>query len=492
MELTNHQNTIWAKMDKIFFGTPFKIIYLIYGFFAYFNVTFGTGWMKVPVWGSVALGVILIIYRLIRIPNYIKTKRIWLLIAFLISYVISIAVNLDYGYAEAVKALVWMGFHYFLLYACDVTQEPDAYKKEFYIMANIYLFILFAAAVVSFVFLCMNYSYILVHSGSQVIGGFTWGRLWGIFTDPNYGSVFCSAGIILSIYFFNIWKNVFLRICYCINILMLSIYLIFSDSRTGLVSVILALGFYVYALLIRWDKLKLKMVWKQVCCILIAIVVMVGVFFLPKGVTKAYNAIILHIAASQQIPDENNQTIIDDTVKEKKFGREQDIEDDFTNQRFDLWMSGIEIFSTRPILGVSFFNLIPYATANLPDTFMINNDFGEHGNLHNAYLNILAGQGIVGFTISVLFSAAVIIYVFRRFLRVDQKDYHYIITLMGAVLACGVSAMFVSDIFYIHSPNSYIFWSFLGYLMHYFRNNIPLPFKGFNKKQEKELCQKSV
>ena len=477
--LDSKSNSMFEKLDKIFFGTPFKIIYLLFSFMTYFIVTYGTSWMSVGVWASAITGTILFLYRVIRIPNYIKTKRIWILIAFYISYIISLVLNINYGYAEAVKALVWMAFHYYLLYACDVKQEPKVYQKEFHIIANVYLAILFAAAIASFVLLCIGYSYYSMRGEFEIVGGFTWGRLWGVFTDPNYGSVFCSIGIILSLYFFHTWKNIVLRILYICNILMLSIYIIFSDSRTGIVAIMFSLAFYVYALLIRWEKFKLKMELKQIISILIAMVIMVGVYFIPKGVTAAYNQIVENVTSNQMIEDPSEPP-----TNNKVFGREQDLEDDISNGRLELWYSSVEIFLTKPIFGVSFFNLRDYALAELPDTYLITKPNGKVNNPHSVIFNILAGQGIVGITIFFIFCGAVFIYIVRRFYRVEKKDYHYIIVLMSSIVACGVSMLFLSDVFYVHTPNSFVFWTFLGYLMHYFRNKIPLPFRGFQKKEK--------
>ena len=221
------------------------------------------------------------------------------------------------------------------------------------------------------------------------------------------------------------------------------------------------------------------MVWKQIISILIAMVIMVGVYFIPKGVTAAYNQIVENVTSNQMIEDPSEPP-----TNNKVFGREQDLEDDISNGRLELWYSSVEIFLTKPIFGVSFFNLRDYALAELPDTYLITKPNGKVNNPHSVIFNILAGQGIVGITIFFIFCGAVFIYIVRRFYRVEKKDYHYIIVLMSSIVACGVSMLFLSDVFYVHTPNSFVFWTFLGYLMHYFRNKIPLPFRGFQKKEK--------
>ncbi len=47
------------------------------------------------------------------------------------------------------------------------------------------------SAVTSLVMMVQSYSeYLTTPEGEFIVTGYTWDRLWGVYTDPNYGAVF--------------------------------------------------------------------------------------------------------------------------------------------------------------------------------------------------------------------------------------------------------------------------------------------------------------
>ena len=42
----------------------------------------------------------------------------------------------------------------------------------------------------------------ITQSGEVMLSGYHWGRLWGIYTDPNYGAGFHALCTLMALYFF--------------------------------------------------------------------------------------------------------------------------------------------------------------------------------------------------------------------------------------------------------------------------------------------------
>ena len=104
-------------LDTYKMELPFKILYLIFAFFSFCNMTYGQPIMSVLVDMVLLLGAVTIACRLMKIKGYLQTKGIVFLILFCVSYIISLVLNYKYGLSDNLKYLVWTGFH-FLCFIC--------------------------------------------------------------------------------------------------------------------------------------------------------------------------------------------------------------------------------------------------------------------------------------------------------------------------------------------------------------------------------------
>jgi len=408
------KNKISGKVEYFTSGFLFKIVFLILVLISCNTFTPDIPYLQtVLVGAAVALGGVVLLYRLIHFKRFLQMKYIWLLFAFLVSYVITMLLNRQYGFIQPLQALVWMTFQYFILFLKDPAQAPDRAKKEFRVLSWIYCIYTFCCALASFLLLVFSYSKIDFERQPIKLAGYVWGRLWGVYTDPNYASVLSIASVFLGIYLVKCYKNVFVKIFCGINTAFQIMYIAFSDSRTGLVCLAVGGAFYAYARLVKLPGLnKRKAVGQLVSCVC-AVCVLCALFVLPKGVKYTYNEIITI---------SNSSTGTEGTVEEPEppanvIGREQDLENDVSNRRFDLWKSGLEIYRLKPIFGVSFLNMAAFAQERLPSTYLVNNDMGVFDSMHNAFLNVLVGQGIVGFVIMMIFAVLSGIFVLKGFAK---------------------------------------------------------------------------
>lgn len=436
---------------------PFKILYLIFAFFTYFNLTYARPIMSLVVDLILLSGTIIIILRLTQSKNYIKTKGLIFLILFLISYIISMAFNVKYGISDNFKYLIWTGFHFFVFYVCDTKRETKDYMYEFNILTWVFICFIFILSLVSIMMYYMGIS--IEEYGSQGVrlAGLVWGRLWGTFTDPNYGSVFAVIGIIFSIYKIRTSDKLVIKIFLIINIIVQLMYIAFSDSRTGLVCVFACSFVYILFMLLKFFQFKKLKILKVISLTIIISAINV---LIPIGIKNINNEIQMSRANH-----ENSENIEENQML--NIGREEDLKNNFSNRRFELWYSALEIVETEPLIGVSFFNLVPYAKNNIPNTYLINNDHGVFGNFHNMLFNILVGQGLLGLVIVMGTAFYFGYYILKNIFNVPKENFEYIVIMLTTIVAACVSSMFLTDIYYVNSPTSMLFWLFLGYIMHY-------------------------
>ena len=113
--------------------------------------------------------------------------------------------------------------------------------------------------------------------------------------------------------------------------------------------------------------------------------------------------------------------------------------------------------------------MVAFAQERLPSTYLVNNDMGIFDSLHNAFLNVLVGQGLVGFTVLMIFAVLSAVFVLRNILRKKEDiQYRENILLLAVVASLAVSMLFVGDILYLNSGAAFWFWNILGILMFYF------------------------
>lgn len=449
---------------------PLKLVYLLFGFMTHFNLTRNQPIMTVIVDAVLIVAVFAGLMRVLNWKDYIKTKGIIFPLLFMISYTISAFLNFNYGYSDNLKYFIWIGCHFVFFYICDVRRSSDGYKKEFQIISDVFIAITAFLVSVSLIQFAVGYSEVIYRpEEGAFIAGFVWGRLWGMFYDPNYGSVFAVISIVLSVYKFRQSKDKIMKVLSCLNIIIQIAYIAFSDSRTGLVTIFAAA--FVYSLL-RLLKGNFNKIIRSAVCAVIAVAIAFACMYIPVIIKDATNEIV-SVSQTEQpsepgtpnkpTDEENNKPII---------GRQQDLENDISNNRFSIWESGIEIFETKPLFGVSFFNLVEYCKKNLPETYIINVGSSYFNNMHNVFFNVLSGQGLAGTAVIIAFAVYFLIFFFRRLPKVPNEDYVYIITMFTVMSAVLTSSMFISDIIYVNSPNSVLFWLCAGYIMHYMNTKI--------------------
>lgn len=446
----------------------FKVVYLALVIATFNSFMFMTNVQSCLVKICLAFAIIVFVLRVTQMKKFAKMPYWILLASFCTSYLISSIVNYRYGIGENLKWLIWMMFVFCILYLSDIECDSLYYQKEVKILSHIMLIYSLGAAVVSLVMMITRYARLKEYADTSVKAGYFWGRLWGVYTDPNYGATFSVAMIVLALYFCKITSKKYLKAFYIITIVFDFLYVIYSDSRTGQVAMFVGVGFWIFCFC--WMKFQKKCTFQRIVSavfmVALAVVLMWGVML---GMKKIYiNNIAPYIEENfSAVKSEMEEVTKIEFAKE----RENDKETDISNRRFDLWRSGIEVWGTTPLFGTGYTTFDAYALDNVPETYSVNNDYGMFGNMHNQYINILVFQGILGIGILLVFMKKVIFDIWQFVWKCKDTEFFYLVTLVSVIAIVAVSMVFLLEGLYTNSFGTFMLWYFLGVVMQYIRKN---------------------
>ena len=443
-------------------GLSAKILYLCLAVSTFNPFIYTTALQPVLVKLTLAAGAILIVARLIRYKGYMKMPCAILMALFCISFAFSAFMNREYDLVGNGKWIVWTGIQFFALYMCDVERDVREYRKEFNIISHLMIIYNLAGCLISLGMLVTAYSKMFqTPEGEMIVSGFTWGRLWGIHSDPNYGAVFSVIVMVLSLLFF-LKKRGVVRAFYIVSIVLNFLYLVFSDSRTGEIALVCSMGLFVYMALIRRLSGREKAVRFGIA--LLAVVLLAGLSLgSARLIKREYNRKMAPVFA-EMFP---KKKVPGKPGKKPAVGRKQDLKTDVSNGRFDIWKSGLEVWKTSPVYGTGYTSFVPYTKEHVPDTYVVNTGGSDYVSLHNSFMNTLAYQGIIGIVLLVAIAGSIILYVLRPVFRSEGDDYLDMGAMLSCVGAVAVSMMFLLEGTYTNSPGAFVLWSFSGYMVQY-------------------------
>lgn len=440
----------------------FKVCYLFLTLATFITVIYASPVQPLLVKVSLVLGMVLILIRVIRIRKYAKMPCVILMVLFCLSFLFTTVMNRQYGITENGKWVIWTGIQFFALYVCDVERDPAKYRREFRILSHIMIVSSSLAALAGIVQLFQVYSGTVVTSeGEEIITGYMWGRLWGVYTDPNYGAVFSVIAITLSLLFFFLKKGP-VKVAYVLSIILNFVYFVFSDSRTGEIAFVVSIGFFLFIYLRNKKESAGKLV--KIGIPLIVILCTMAVAFGGRQIMKTeysqyYAVVMTERAKAQEKPQVKPQ---DATAQ-----REQNIQEDVSNGRFALWQSAVEVWETSPVYGAGYATFVPYTKDHVPDTYAVNTGGSDYTSMHNTFFNTLAFQGIIGAVLFVLIVLRILTYVFFPVVRSRGEEAAEYAAMMSCVGAVAVSMMFLLEGIYTNSPGSFALWVFTGYMVRF-------------------------
>jgi len=437
----------------------FILLFFIVSFLHYSSLTCGRSVISFFQWPTVFLGAILVFYRFLHFRRYFFHPTVFLLLAFLGSYLLSSLCFFSYGYYENFRGFVFLAFQVLLLFSFDSLENPSRLSEKNAWVALLYIGGTFLLSLISIGMLFAHSSIILPQeAGPTVVIGFAWGRLFGAYWDPNIASAMAVISLLLSFYFFfySDFRKKYFRCFLVFNALVQLLYLSFSDSRTGRVTLVFGVTLLSAFWLFRyWTKRYATALFRGIAIALsltlIVLCVTLAAPFVVKSTAVGVEALFLK---------EGETSFFDDG------GRKNDISTDLSNRRFDIWSAALDVGNESPWIGVSHFNLIAFVRDRIPDSYLICNDHMIFDTMHNVVVDIFASQGILGLSV---FLSTVVFALYRivkyRKCCISKENFHRNSTWFSILGVVFLASMFMTEIVYVISPLTLIFWVAFGQII---------------------------
>lgn len=465
---------LYAKTRRLdFLGvTLFMLLFLTVGFLQASSLTFGKPIISFVQWPAIALGCVLLIVRLLNVKYYMRSRGILLLVLFGVSYALSSLWTIRYGWYENARTLVFMAFQFGLLYATDDGTDREKTRKQLHICGVYYVIGTAVLSLLSFFSMIVGYARVFYpgpgEEGPIYYIGFWYGRLFGVYWDPNIAATMAALAVLLSLFFMMRRRHSpVLRTLCILSVILQVCYIAFSGSRTGQLCLMAGILFFLLLVAIR-RHIQMNKVLLVCGSLGVIAVTVVFSFYMPKAIQKGTNLVIHYMQEKEQSApsgDPSSPNTTTPVVPEDIFDRGYDLSEDISNRRFDIWNGAVEIFRTSPVFGVSRANILAYVDDNLPDSYLVTNDHMRFDSMHNMFFEILASQGALGVILFIAFAVYVVLGILRQWPSLwNSEEFPLIALLIGMVATVCASTLVMAEIVYVTSPISSMFWIGLGYL----------------------------
>lgn len=393
--------------------------------------------------GLLALCYIFLLAKTIR-PD----RQLCLLAVFILILGISTILNRKYEFTGNIMGMATFVVQLILFYFLPHVMPEDMISVWLKRMTACLSFFWNIACVASLSQYIGNVHYLTMHpDGRLVRQGIVDGRLFGLFSDPNFAAF---TSLLLIILLLREWKRgdkwfrVYASICIAANLA----YLIMSNSRTIYLSAIGTLVFFV-ALTTYYQhcqsgntsgKLFLcRLAKRTAITVAAAAVLYAAVFFSIQGIG--------YLAA----PDRST----DDMVRE-----DVNVEN-LTNNRSTIWKNYITLYKDKPVFGFSIGSALPYVTEKDPDSYLAQTQYVTH----NSYLSLLIETGITGFLVMAAFF---LLNIHESLKRIRQKltvndSYFMFASVIAAVM---IFMLCFHDIFFTVNVETMLLFTGIGYVHH--------------------------
>ena len=391
------------------------------------------------------------------------------LVLFLITYCISIILNHKYSLVNNIQMLFWLALQVFVIYYYDKRRSVE-YNIRF--IEGLGIILIAFTTIVGLISLLM---FIFDINGIMVVGelefryGFRNNRLFGLHGSPNYGALFSAMAIGYSIFFLKRESNKGYKVILILSCLINYSYIILSGSRTGQIAFVWISIWSLIGYFFFWNINEYKknnyIVLKIICSILLPLL-MLGIQDEIKNV-YAQCAKFVQVEEVNQVNEDDELMIQEEKDISQEISFERiDTEKSVSNGRIEMWKEAFQyLIKNKPIWGHTNLGYIEYMRDNYPDTLIVKE---KKVSLHNDWVTLIAGSGIVGFSIIALFSILVFVrtvkYIVRNRKKLDKINRIWLPLII--VSTCTITTVFSDAVFLIFTAESIIFWAELGFLMY--------------------------
>ena len=390
---------------------------------------------------------------------YFSFKKNYLLL-FIFAVFISSIINFKYGFFKNLKDIIWLFITFFIIYSSPKSESENDKIRKFCKIQNLITYVWGTLAFCSILTVFMQISYIsYVKDDWYLRVGIVENRLFGIFNNTNSASIISLISLIFSTYQIK-FKNVFCtkRWINLSNIIVQFIYISLSESRGTYM--VLMFASFLTSLFWFYDKLGRKKKVKNILAsilfsVFVSFFILVSIFLiikLFKFISIFYSIIFgdnaQNLAVSKRVDFINNN--------------------DISNLRFRLWLDSWKVFKNNWLFGVTAGNLVNYAKIHFPQSLIATRNYSR---VHNTWIGFLLFNGIFGGLILFAFFINKIIDIFTYYSKHSVYKTNSIFNLCILIVLCiCLYGTVESEILFVNSTVSIVFWISLGFINQFLSN----------------------
>ncbi len=269
------------------------------------------------------------------------------------------------------------------------------------------------------------------------------GRLFGVFSDPNYAAFISFLFIGAIVYLYKKANSKIIRVLFVISVVVNVVYIVLSVSRSSYVtifcSLVVASVYYTYVK--NGTIFSLKSIgWAA----LRAAVAVGGALALYFIVLFAFQGVGYAVTPERDV--------------ETEFEREDVTEENISNSRFRIWMDYTELLKDRPLTGFSARGALEYAKKKDPNSYLADRQY----NTHNMYLLAFVQTGILGAGMMIIFLAYLLIMSLKNMKKFCTNTAFALSVFW--VVSSFVFYFFNVGVFTSYRFETMLFWWALGYI----------------------------
>lgn len=351
-------------------------------------------------------GILIIMFTIFK--DYKKRKLYNFDIILGVFMIVTLIYNLlFYRDMSNIKAWVINAVIFISVFSIDVFTEKKQLLKEINVISVLYCIFMFIVSLVSAV---LKFTNQYIHIEKMYYGGTN-----GLFENKNSLSIAAAIAIVMSIYLCTRRIKYKYKIFFEINIVLQIITLLYSKGR----SAFLLLLTIAFTMIIIYSKKRII----KIVAVLIPVIIIILAIFNINNLSVRY----------------------------------------FTSGRSYIWESAFVAIAKHPFVGVgnsSFVEAVRLARPEVTDLPGI-----DWGGIHNIYIQIALINGIIPLIIFMVFLITVFLFLVNKISNLNKKAKLRNTILFSLVNGILVVNLFESNLVYIISFISIIFWIYLGYII---------------------------
>jgi len=445
---------MFKKYQPLYHNVVFyyTLIYAVYTLFGRFTWLHGLveHTVNTPLYSFTAVfGLMLVAIDFFFYKNYKQMKYYPIYILFIVCAVISSALNVKYGFTDNVKTIIWLTVQMGLFTTMGQLLTKERYHRWLTLFFSISGSIWGFASIVSLYQFIYVPGYLIPMNNRMIRQSLYDNRLFGVFIDPNLGAFV--AFLVMWGMFYLIRqhkKNKLVLILCTTNSIIQLLYIVLSGSRSTQVCMIVSISYAIlYALFCFYKKTNKVGKTAQILSYIAVPVLCALIIFASFNLFKT-GAATLANAIEPQV--HTGVTELERT----------DIEGDSSNNRIDIWKGYLTLLKDKPIFGLSPRNAWNYADTEHPDSYLAE----HHYDVHNAYIAVLAGMGIVGFIVLLGIIYCLLRTIIPRLFDTEKMNLQYFISLQF-IINIAVFIFFYPGIFFTNGIDPILFWIAVGFAL---------------------------